>query len=117
MNDNNHFRSCECPVCKKVFIPAPQHVFVFKKKTYCSWTCFNKVKYAPKVKEKKHTIPGKPNKPVLQRNEAGETIGRYSSVSEAAEAMGVAPSCIRSACNQTYRKSRGYYWRFEVDVC
>lgn len=33
----------KCPKCKKMFVPAPYHVYaagVNKKTLYCSWTCF-----------------------------------------------------------------------------
>ena len=31
----------KCRKCKKLFIPAPLHIYKDKSKWYCSWTCYN----------------------------------------------------------------------------
>jgi hypothetical protein len=35
-------RESICPVCKKIFIPAPYHIYVKNEITYCGWNCYNK---------------------------------------------------------------------------
>jgi hypothetical protein len=37
-----------CPICKKTFIPAPQHIYKVKGQKVCSYTCT-----LPGAKEKK----------------------------------------------------------------
>lgn len=41
----------ECPVCGKMFVPAPQHVFVEDDVILCKWTCL--CAYRKQRKEKK----------------------------------------------------------------
>ena len=43
--------------------------------------------------------------------EGNETL--YESVRVAAEELGVSRSAISRACNETWRKCQGYYWRYE----
>lgn len=42
----------KCKKCKKVFIPAPQHVYRDQRGSYCSWHCFNHRKDKKKKGEK-----------------------------------------------------------------
>lgn len=39
-----------CPICKKVFVPAPQHAFKIDGKFVCSWSC---LRHGAMEKEKK----------------------------------------------------------------
>ena len=53
-----HLTECNCPVCGKMFIPAPLHAYKSPKTRvkYCSWTCYRKAqKTFPKdfIKTKK----------------------------------------------------------------
>ena len=32
----------KCPICGKVFVPAPEHIFKVGSKWFDKWTCYNK---------------------------------------------------------------------------
>ena len=43
---NNYIALSKCPVCGKVYVPAPEHVYKVliggKRKNVCSWHCMRK---------------------------------------------------------------------------
>lgn len=45
---SNHIKVIICPICKKIFIPAPYHIYRVGKTRVCSYTCT-----LPGAKEKK----------------------------------------------------------------
>lgn len=68
-----------CPICGKEFIPAPQHVYRYMDKVYCSWTCFRKVERGKQGR----------GKPVEQYTLDGEYIRTFDRAIDAANHMGV----------------------------
>lgn len=55
-NDFNALGKCvplkECPVCKKKFVPAPEHAWKIKYDTLvCSYTCMRAVEKGAKAKK------------------------------------------------------------------
>jgi len=45
------FAESKCPVCKKLFIPAPQHVWKVGGKKVCSYTCMRSFEKAQEEKK------------------------------------------------------------------
>ena len=46
-------QECKCAECKKVFCPAPLHIYKDGKKVFCKWTCYNA--YIKRKESKKGT--------------------------------------------------------------
>lgn len=95
-----------CPTCKKIFVPAPHHVYKDGDKTYCTWTCFN------------HRAEGatKPRtRSVLMYDKKGNFIARFDGAKEAGLKINGNPNAIREACNHGTRH-KGYFWRYEDDL-
>lgn len=42
----------ECPTCGKIFVPAPEHVFVEGDKVFCKWTCLCDYRKKKKLNDK-----------------------------------------------------------------
>ena len=55
MNESGHLIERKCPVCGKIFVPAPEHVYIEDKKGFCKWSClcdYRKKKEATKEKRR-----------------------------------------------------------------
>lgn len=91
-----------CPQCGKRFIPAAQHIYRDRGRTFCSWTCYNHRKDSQ----------GSTAKEVEQYTVAGELIETFSNPAEAAEEINGTADGIRTACrkNSFYK---GYVWRYK----
>lgn len=63
----------------------------------------------PKPREEFHST--KPRE-VLQLDENGNILARFSSVSSAAKAVNVTGSAISQACNGRTKRCKGYYWKY-----
>lgn len=50
---NCTFRELTCPICKRTFIKAPEHVFVQDGKTFCRWNCLCEYRHRKEEKKKK----------------------------------------------------------------
>ena len=95
-----------CPKCRKVFIPAPQHVFRDGRGFYCSWTCYNH--RTPQTrKSRSHQVE--------QCNLRGEFVALFNSPKQAADAILGNEKKIRDAC-KTYTVYKGSIWRYCYDV-
>lgn len=42
MKDYAPLRETQCPICGKLFIAAPQHIYKVKDSKVCSWGCVRK---------------------------------------------------------------------------
>lgn len=91
-----------CKKCKKVFIPAPQHVYRDGRGMYCSWHCFNHrndAKTERKIKK------------VELHSESGCLLKVFTSATDAAEQTGFDARRIRDACrDQT--PYQGFTWKY-----
>lgn len=56
---------------------------------------------------------GRKSRKVLCYSESGEFVGRWDSLVEASEAMGVARQGIMRVCSGKGRRCGGYIWRYE----
>ena len=56
---------------------------------------------------------GRSRRAVVCYSESGELVGRWGSLTEAAEAVGVARQGIMRVCNGKGRRCGGYIWRYE----
>ena len=96
-----------CPICGKMFKPAPEHIYSVgknKKKLACSYTCVRKWEkgevarlFAPKPKNKKYSA--------IRIVETGET---FKSIQECAVHIGAAYSGVQRALLKGYT-CHGYH--------
>lgn len=56
---------------------------------------------------------GRSRRAVVCYSESGELVGRWGSLTEAAEAVGVARQGIMRVCNGKGKRCGGYIWRYE----
>ncbi len=96
---------CICPICKKIFIPAPYHIYVKEKVKYCGWNCYNKVENAKRDKG-----GAKPRR-VVMKDESGNVVKNFENASEAAYKTGFTESGIRDACREK-RHYMKYLWEY-----
>ena len=83
-----------CPICGKVFIPAPFHVYKDGHgKYYCTWGCFNK--YKPRNLRSENHNGGRKRIKIDQFTLDGVFIKTFISINNASEVSGVARSTIR----------------------
>lgn len=92
-----------CPKCRKLFCPAPQHIYKDSKGRYCSWTCFNHRKDGKKPSSWK---------PVIMSDESGKVIREYTSATNASQQTGYNLKCIQKACREN-GKYNGYIWKYK----
>lgn len=98
-----------CPVCGKIFCPAPYHIYEDDNGIYCSWTCFNhRNDNKPKSRPK-----GRPARQVEQLTLDGEVIATFAGAEKAADAIDGWHAGIREACKKYPKKYRNYLWRFK----
>lgn len=95
-----------CPICGKLFIPAPQHIYKENGKVYCSWTCF--CRRVVKEKAKKVKI-------IEQCSKDGDVIRTFKGAVEAAELINGTEDSIRKACKNS-KAYKGYLWRYKNDL-
>jgi uncharacterized OB-fold protein len=50
---NDKLLGIKCSVCGKGFIPAPEHVFKYKFKKVCSWSCVRRAEKEEEENENK----------------------------------------------------------------
>ena len=98
-------RESICPVCKKIFIPAPYHIYVKNEVTYCGWNCYNKVENAKRDKG------GAKPREVVMKDERGNVVRHFENAREAADKTGFAVSGIRDACREK-RPYMKYLWEY-----
>lgn len=97
-----------CPMCRKRFIPAAQHVYKDNGKTYCSWTCFNHRNDNKKKTAKKVKI-------IEQCSKDGDVLRTFQGAVEAAELIYGTEDSIRKAC-KNHKAYKGYLWRYKNDL-
>lgn len=96
-------KEINCPVCGRLFIRSPKHLYKEGKVCYCSWTCFN---------HRHETV--KP-RGVEQYTKHGMLARSFRDVEEAASYIVGTVSEIDTACkNCTFYK--GYLWRYKNDL-
>lgn len=95
-----------CKKCGKLFVPAPQHVFVDNGDFYCSWTCFN---HRNDNEQKART--SRKIKKVELYSESGCLLKVFINATEAAEITGYSVNRIRAAC-QNGEKFHGFIWKY-----
>ncbi len=92
-----------CPICGKLFVRSPKHLYKDGKVCYCSWTCYN---HRDK-KRKAHLVE--------QYTKSGKLIHKYQDLEQAATSVDGTKEDIFSACKDcTFYK--GYLWRYRNDV-
>ena len=97
----------ECPVCGKIFVPAPQHVFVEDDKVFCKWTCLCAYRKQRKSeKPKKKDARRRTYTPEQKAEAIRMTIEEGKTQKEIAEELGVNYLSVRSWVN-AYRKGAG----------
>ena len=55
MSEGGNLVERKCPVCGKIFVPAPEHVYIEDQKGFCKWSClceYRKRKEAAKEKRR-----------------------------------------------------------------
>ena len=93
-----------CPVCKKHFFPAPEHVFKIKNKYYCKYSCFIKAD-KPKPKQKKK---------VYQYSRDLKLLKVFDSAREASFETLMSVSHIRILCKSDVNKQGGkFIWSYK----
>lgn len=93
-----------CDKCGKIFIPAPQHIFVDEKKIYCSWTCYNH-------REESKPSKGRKIKKIELYSESGNLLKVFTSATDAAEKTGYLANAIRDACRE-HKPYMGFIWKY-----
>lgn len=91
----------KCKICKKNFIPAPEHLYKDGRGTYCSWTCYLRRKEVGR-KYKYVEVYGKDH----------ELMRRFKSAIDAAEFTGYPEKHIMEAC-RTGELYHGMYWKYQ----
>ena len=97
-------RESICPVCKKIFIPAPYHIYVKNEVTYCGWNCYNKAISSSKKYVKK-------SMGVVMKTEEGRILRTFENAKVAAEKTGFLENGIRDACREK-RPYMKYLWEY-----
>lgn len=95
-----------CPTCKKIFVPAPHHVYKDGDKTYCTWTCFNHREQEPKKSC---------SRAVLMYDMHGNLVEKFTSAVKAADRVQGNPTHLRDACKHS-KRYKGYFWRYDYDL-
>lgn len=54
--DKGYFRLKTCKVCKKEFMPAPMHQYIYKNQYCCSYTCFRKLEKRDTTKKNRSIV-------------------------------------------------------------
>ena len=123
MYDHEDQRWKTCPICGKGFLLSPEHALTdYCGNPVCTPHC-NNVAYQRKYGDKKPNPKPKPkskskqvtySKPVLViKKEDGETMNRYSSVKEAAEATGFSATKVSQVCRGESTTIGAYTFKFE----
>jgi len=56
MSEGGNLVERKCPVCGKIFVPAPEHVYIEDQKGFCKWTCLCEYRRRKEeAKEKRRT--------------------------------------------------------------
>ena len=87
----------ECPVCGKMFSPAPEHSYCIgnKQKLVCSYSCVRKWEKEPRQQRKPNHEPTRnPNGTAIPVR-ITETGQQFGSITECAKHLGVSYSCAR----------------------
>ena len=92
-----------CRKCGKIFIPAPQHIYVDHNGIYCSWTCYNHRDTASSVRK---------TKSVAQYTKKGELLRIFNSAVQAAEYVEASVKSIRNACKNG-NVFLDCYWKYK----
>lgn len=92
-----------CNKCKKVFIPAPEHIYKDGDNIYCSWTCYN---------HRKDGVATHGPRMVEVYDKDGDLTRRFASVRKAADFTGFNEQTIREAC-RTGRLYQGFIWKYK----
>jgi len=58
-NTGYYLNERKCPVCGKIFVPAPFHVFVEDHKTFCKWSCLCEYRRKKATKAEKRRVTHK----------------------------------------------------------
>lgn len=101
-------RPIQCPICGKIFSPAPYHVYEDNEKLFCTWTCYLRFMETKQRKVIKA-------KPVEQYTPRGVYVKTFSSAKEAALEVGIKrENNIRECCQGKCRTSGGYIWKYKT---
>lgn len=96
-------KEMNCPVCGRLFIRSPNHLYKEGSMYYCSWTCFN---------HRHQTVKARA---VEQYTKRGTLIRTFHDAPEAASYIVGTVDEIDAACkNCTFYK--GYLWRYKNDL-
>lgn len=56
MSEGGNLVERKCPVCGKIFVPAPEHVYIEDQKGFCKWSCLCEYRRRKEeAKEKRRT--------------------------------------------------------------
>ena len=98
-----------CPVCKKSFVPAAEHVYrTVDRRPVCSWTCLCKYRRDRAIRSGVRAV--------LQLDVKGNVLKAWQSAKDAAVANGLDPANIRACCNGKQAVSGGYRWMWKRDA-
>ena len=96
-------REIICPVCGRLFIRSPKHLYKDGKRCFCSWNCFV------------HRHETKKPRAVEQYTKNGTLIRTFRDVEEAATYMVGTVQEIDTACKNC-SFYRNYLWRYKNDL-
>lgn len=109
-NAEEIFIERKCPVCGKVFFPAPYHVYKVNDKLACSYSCV--VLYRKMIQDK---AKFRNSRRISQYALNGDFVKTYSSVSKAQEETGIDSTCIYQNARGCSISAGGYIWRYVDD--
>lgn len=100
------FKDHKCPVCGKMFLPAPYHKWWDNEKLFCTYSC-----YCRHLDKKKKPFKGMP---VEQYTPSGKYIRTFPTAADAALAVGLChANLIRECCRGKQKTSGGFVWRYK----
>lgn len=97
----------KCPICGKNFIPAPEHIYRYRKQLFCKWTCYRSFLRQNEERPKNYH-----SRVVEMIDQSGAVLRTFESSRIAAESLGYKEDSIRACCRKETPFYKGYVWRY-----